>query len=49
MFSPGAMKLVSGFPVALAAEHLAIVGELRNHRLASDITIGDTRKDKIPS
>ena len=26
--SPGAMKLVSGFPVSLAAEHLAIVVEL---------------------
>lgn len=29
--SPGAMKLVSGLPVSLAALHLAIVGELYTH------------------
>ena len=28
--SPGAMKFVSGFPVFFAAEHLAMVGELKH-------------------
>lgn len=39
----GAMKLVSGLPVSLAALHLAIVGELI-HTLAQPI---DTRSESV--